>query len=57
MQHLWRKQGNELASYNWSTALTVCAEIPIDELWENVNPGLDRMLSFGRPKDEIQAII
>ena len=51
------KLGDELAGYNRSAALTACAEIPIDELWENVNPGLDRMLGFGRPMDEIQAII
>lgn len=42
------KQGDELANYNRSAALTACAEIPVDELWENVNPGLDRMLGFGR---------
>jgi hypothetical protein len=51
------KQGDELASYNRSTALTACAEIPVDELWENVNPGLDRMLGFGRTKDEVKGII
>jgi len=51
------KQGDELASFNHNTALTACARIPLDELWENLNPGLDRMLGFGRPMDEIQAII
>ena len=51
------KQGDELASYNRSAALTACAEISVDELWENINPGLDRMLGFGRPNDEIKAIV
>jgi len=51
------KHGDELASFNRSAALTACAEIPVDELWENVNPGLDRMLGFGRPNDEIKAVV
>lgn len=53
------KEGNELslAGYNRSAALSVCTDIPKDEVWENVNPGLDRILGFGRPKGEIAVMI
>ena len=37
--------------------LTVCADVPRDEIWENVNPGLDRILGFRRPQEEIVALI
>lgn len=52
-------EGNELslAGYNRSAALSVCADIPQDEVWENVNPSLDRILGFGRPKGEIAAMV
>ena len=51
--------GNELslAGYNRSAALSVCADVPQDEVWENVNPGLDRILGFGRSKGEIAAMV
>ncbi|KAH9008273.1 hypothetical protein EDB84DRAFT_1447042 [Lactarius hengduanensis] len=48
---------NELSGYNRSSALSVCADVPRDELWENVNPGLDRILGFGRPHEEIAAMV
>jgi len=48
---------DELAGYNRSTALSACSGIPQDEIWENINPGLDRMLGFGRPKGEIQELV
>jgi hypothetical protein len=53
------KEGNELslAGYNRSAALSICTDVPKDEVWENVNPGLDRILGFGRPKVEIAAMI
>ena len=52
-------EGNELslAGYNRSAALSVCTDVPKDEIWENVNPGLDRILGFGRPKGEIAAMV
>lgn len=34
-----------------------CLNIPSDEVWEVVNPGLDRLLGFGRTLDDIQSII
>jgi hypothetical protein len=51
------KSSDELAGYNRSTALSACSGIPQEEIWENINPGLDRMLGFGRPKSEIQDLI
>jgi hypothetical protein len=46
-----------LSGYNRGAALEVCADVPCDEVWENVNPGLDRILGFGRTHDEIVAMI
>ena len=51
------KSSNELAGYNQSAALLACSGILQDEIWENINPGLDRMLGFGRPKGEIQKLV
>ena len=52
-------EGNELslAGYDRSATLSVCADVPKDEVWENVNPGLDRILGFRKPKGEIAAMI
>ncbi|KAI9431976.1 hypothetical protein H4582DRAFT_1821850 [Lactarius indigo] len=47
----------DLSGYNRNSALSVCADVPQDELWENVNPGLDRILGFGRPHEEIAAMV
>ena len=43
--------------YNMVAVLTLCADVPWDKIWENVNPGLDRILGFGRPQEEIVALI
>ncbi|KAF8262077.1 hypothetical protein EI94DRAFT_1705043 [Lactarius quietus] len=48
---------NELSGYNRCAMLTVCADVLWDKIWENVNPGLDRILSFGRPEEEIATLI
>ncbi|KAF8260477.1 hypothetical protein EI94DRAFT_1706270 [Lactarius quietus] len=50
-------EGNELTGYNRIAALSICADIPQDELWENVNPGLDRILGFGRLQEDIVEMI
>ena len=50
-------ESNELSGYNRGAALAVCADVPRDEIWENVNPGLDRILGFGRSQEEIVAMI
>ncbi|KAH9022278.1 hypothetical protein EDB85DRAFT_2151865 [Lactarius pseudohatsudake] len=47
----------ELSGYNKAAALSICADVPQDELWENVNPGLDRILGFRRPQEEIVAMV
>jgi hypothetical protein len=48
---------NELLGYNNSAALSLCNDVPRDEVWENVNPGLDRILGFGRTQEEIVAMV
>ncbi|KAH9010934.1 hypothetical protein EDB83DRAFT_378225 [Lactarius deliciosus] len=48
---------NELSGYDRSAALSVCTDVPQDEVWENVNPGLDRILGFGRSREEIAAMV
>ena len=50
-------EGNELLGYNRSAALSVCADVPRDEVWENINPSLDRLLGFGRSQQDIVAMI
>ena len=50
-------EDNELVGYNRDAALSICADVPRDELWENVNPGLDRILGFRKPQDEIVAMV
>ena len=50
-------ESNELLGYNGAAVLTICADVLWDEIWENVNPGLDRILGFGRPQEEIVALI
>ncbi|KAF8259667.1 hypothetical protein EI94DRAFT_1706943 [Lactarius quietus] len=50
-------EGDELLGYNKSAALSICADVPLDEVWENVNPSLDRLLGFGRSQQEIVAMI
>ncbi|KAH8980974.1 hypothetical protein EDB86DRAFT_3133864 [Lactarius hatsudake] len=47
----------ELSGYNKAAALSICADVLQDELWENVNPGLDRILGFRRPQEEIVVMI
>ena len=50
-------EGNESEGYSRSAALLVWADVPQDKVWENVNPGLDRILGFGGPQGEIVAMI
>lgn len=50
-------EDSELMGYNRSAAVSICADVLWDELWENVNSGLDRILGFGRSQDEIVAMI
>ena len=34
-----------------------CLNIPNNKVWEIVNPGLDRLLGFGRTLNDIQSIV
>jgi hypothetical protein len=51
------RESDELARFNRCAASTICATVTQDELWENVNPALDRMLGFGQSSNEIQDLI
>ena len=51
------RASDKLAGFNKCAASLVCAAITKDELWEEVNPALDRMLGFGRSNMEIQELI
>jgi hypothetical protein len=51
------QQGDEIAAYGKVSAMAQCLNIPNDEVWEVVNPGLDRLLGFGRALDDIQSIV
>ena len=51
------RASDELAGFNKCAASSVCAAITKDELWEEVNPALDRMLGFGRSNTEIEELI
>ena len=52
------EEGDEIAMYTGrGNAEAHCAGVDNDELWEVINPGLDRLLSFGRPRNEVQSII
>ena len=51
------QQGDKIAAYGRESAIAQCLNIPDDEVWEVVNPGLDRLLGFGRALDDIQSII
>ena len=50
-------EGNELLGYNRSATLSVCADVPWDEVWENVNLSLDRLLGFERLQQDIVVMI
>ena len=51
------QQGDEIAAYGKVSAMAQCSNLPNDEVWEVVNPGLDRLLGFGRMLDDIQSIV
>ena len=54
------RDDDELASFGCEGAVFELAAVSHDEVWEavtRVNPRLDRLLGFGRPKDEICTLI
>ena len=53
-----RTEGNdELAPYSRESAASTYSMVPNDEIWERVNPTLDRLLGFARPKEELCGIV
>jgi len=53
------EEGDEISAYaGRANAEAHCAGVSNnDEIWETINPGLDRLLGFGRSTGEIQSII
>ena len=50
-------ESDEIAGYSREGGAAVYGAVEQDEIWETVNPGLDRMLGFGRPKSKIKSIL
>jgi len=50
-------QGDELMGYSREAAAAACSAVERDEVWELVNPGLDRLLGFGKSNEEICSLI
>ena len=53
------EEGNEISAYaGKENAEAHCAGVlNNDEIWEKINPGLDRLLGFGRSMDDIRSLI
>ena len=51
------RDDDELASFSHEGAMFELPAVSDDEVWEAVNPRLDRLLGFGRPKDEMRTLI
>ena len=53
------EEGDEISAYaGRDNAEVHCAGIlNNDEIWENINPGLDRLLGFGKSMNDIQSLI
>ena len=50
-------EGDELAAFSRAGAAAVYSDVDNDEIWETVNPELDCLLGFARPRAEIKAIL
>ena len=44
---------DETSGFGGAQAEAQCAGVADDEIWETVNPGLDRFLGFGRSADDV----
>ena len=53
----YAKEGDELAGYNREMAISTYGTIANEEIWELVNPSLDRMLGFGRTPEDIRTAL
>ena len=52
------EEGDEISMYaGRANAEAHCIGVDDEEVWEIINPALDRLLGFGRPMNEIQSII
>jgi hypothetical protein len=50
-------ESDEISGFGRVRAEAECMGVPNDEIWEVVNPGLDRILGFERPVNEIESIV
>ena len=53
----YAKEGDELAGFSREAAISTYGMVENAEIWEAVNPTLDRILGFGRTKEEIRTIV
>ena len=51
------KEGDEISLFGIEKAKGQCMGVDKDEIWEIVNPELDRFLGFGKSASEIQSLI
>jgi len=49
-------ESNEISAFGWATAEANCMGVMTEEVWETVNPVLDRFLGFRRPLVEIKSL-
>ena len=50
-------ESNEISAFGWATAEANCMGVMMEEVWETVNPVLDRFLGFWRPLVEIKSLV
>jgi len=53
----YAEEGDELAGFSREAAISSYGMVENAEIWEAVNPALDRILGFGRTKEEIRTIV
>jgi len=51
------KPDDEISGFGRARAEAECMGVADDEIWETVNPGLDRFLGFGKSSDEVRSVI
>jgi hypothetical protein len=49
----YAKEGDKLAEYNREMAISTYGTVTNEEIWELINPNLDRMLGFRRTPEDI----
>ena len=50
-------ESDELSGFGRVRAEAECMDVPDDEIWEIVNPELDRLLGFGKSAVELESIV